>query len=753
MKLLTKKILNKLSIFLLIYLFTGITFLKAEIYEVISVTGNKRLSVETILMFSGLETGKDLNNNDLNIAIKKLYKTDYFKNIEIEIIDNKLEIKILENPIIQTIDINGIKNKRIIRQLKEITKKSEKYPFLINNVQDQKNLLLNITRSNGFYFSEVDVKIIKNINNSVDLMYNFNLGERAIIKNINFQGNKIFKDSKLRNIIRSEEGKFWKFITSDKYLNEQKVKIDEKLLVNYYKNKGYFNVNVKSSHAKNINNKFFELTFNIDSGKKYYFSDINLNLDDNFDKENFKEIYALTQNLKGKKYSQKKLEEIINDVNRISLQEEFVFVDVKYDLTIVDNNSIKIDLSFQDLEKFFVEQINIIGNFITEEKVIRNSLIVDEGDPFNEFLFNKSISNIKSRGFFRNVESNIINSPNDPQKKIIDITVEESPSGEIFAGAGTGTSGATISAGIKENNYLGKGIKLATNFNISEDQLKGSFSVVNPNFRNSDRSLNTVIESTSSDNLSTSGFKTSRTGFAIGTGFEQYSDLFINLDISAYYEKLETSSTASNYKKKQEGDYLENLLTYKLTLNKLDQNFQPTDGFRVGFEQVLPIYSDDLSIENTLNYSKYISITDNLIFSTKFFAKAVNSIDDDVRVSRRVYVPSNKLRGFESGKFGPKDGNEYVGGNYASAVNFNTTLPNIFAANDDIDLSLFLDAATIREVDYDSSLESSSVRSSTGISVNWFTILGPLSFSYAIPLTSEPSDTTESFRFRIGTSF
>ena len=246
MKLLTKKILNKLSIFLLIYLFTGITFLKAEIYDVISVTGNKRLSVETILMFSGLETGKDLNNNDLNIAIKKLYKTDYFKNIEIKIIDNKLEIKILENPIIQTIDINGIKNKRIIRQLKEITKKSEKYPFLINNVQDQKNLLLNITRSNGFYFSDIDVKIIKNINNSVDLIYNFNLGERAIIKNINFQGNKIFKDSKLRNIIRSEEGKFWKFITSDKYLNERKVKIDENLLVNYYKNKGYFNVNVKS---------------------------------------------------------------------------------------------------------------------------------------------------------------------------------------------------------------------------------------------------------------------------------------------------------------------------------------------------------------------------------------------------------------------------------------------------------------------------------------------------------------------------
>ena len=124
-----------------------------------------------------------------------------------------------------------------------------------------------------------------------------------------------------------------------------------------------------------------------------------------------------------------------------------------------------------------------------------------------------------------------------------------------------------MAAGIKENNYLGKGIKLSTNFTISEDEVKGKFSVVNPNFRNTDRSLNTTVESTNADFLSTGGFKTSRTGFSLGTGFEQYNNLFVNLDISAYYEKLETSSTASAYKKKQEGDYIENLLSYNVVLN------------------------------------------------------------------------------------------------------------------------------------------------------------------------------------------
>ncbi len=745
--------MKKYFYILIFSFFLNIVNVNAQTFNEIEVKGNKRLSVETILMFSGLRTNVDYEADDLNFAIKSLYETNYFKNIEINIFENKLELQIEENPIIQSTTINGIKNKSLLKQLTNITKKSEKYPFLKSKVKDEKNILLNLVRSAGFYFSDIEAKVVDNKNNSVNLIYNFNLGDRAVIKNINFQGKKIFKDTKLRNVIKSEEGKFWKFLTQNKYLDERKIQLDENLLTEFYKNKGYFNVKVKSSYAKNIENKFFELNYNIDAGIKYYFKEININLNDTFDKTNFKNVIVTKNKLIGEKYSKKELEKMLDEINQVSLEKEFVFVDVNYDLTVFNKDQIKIDINFKDLDKIYVEEINILGNFITEEKVIRNSLIVDEGDPYNEYLFQKSISNIKSRGIFKSVKPNVRISKKDNQMRIIDINVEERPTGEIFAGAGAGTTGSTLTAGIKENNYLGKGIGLSTFLSLSEDQIKGKFSVVNPNYKNTDRSLNTVIESTSSDFLSTGGFKTSRTGFGIGTGFEQYSDLYVNLDISAYYEKLETASTASAHKKRQEGDYLENLLSYNISLNKLDQNFQPTDGYKIGFKQVLPIYSDDLSIANTLNFSKYTSISDNLILSGNFLFMAVNSIDDDVRVSRRIYIPSSKLRGFESGKFGPKDGDEYVGGNYGSAINLNTTLPSFFSGNEDLDLSLFLDAATIREVDYDSSLESSEIRSATGIAVNWYTIVGPLSFSYAIPLSSEPSDKTEKFRFRIGTSF
>ena len=306
-------------------------------------------------------------------------------------------------------------------------------------------------------------------------------------------------------------------------------------------------------------------------------------------------------------------------------------------------------------------------------------------------------------------------------------------------------------AGIKENNY-GIGVQLDTNLTITDDTVKGRFSALNPNYNNTDKSIKTEIESSTNDFMTSSGYKTSRTGLTIGTEFEQKKDLFVNLEISNFYEDLETSNSATNIIKKQEGNYFENLLKYRITLNKLNQNFQPTDGFVTHFSQTLPIYSDDISIENSLTGSKYYSVNDNLILSAKLYLKAINSLDDNVRVSKRVYVPGRLLRGFESGKIGPKDGTQYIGGNYAGALNLNSTVPNIFFENENIDLNFFVDFANVWSVDYDSSLDSNKIRSATGLAVNWFSPIGPLTFSYAYQLQRK-NRYFGKFRFQIGTSF
>ena len=297
------------------------------------------------------------------------------------------------------------------------------------------------------------------------------------------------------------------------------------------------------------------------------------------------------------------------------------------------------------------------------------------------------------------------------------------------------------------------GIKLDTNVTLTDDSIKGKLSVINPNYKNSDKLIKTVIESSTDDFFTLSGYKTSRTGVSIGTEFEQMNDLFINLEMSNYYEDLETSSSANNIVKKQEGNYFENLITYTLKYNKLDQNFQPSDGFINSFSQTLPIISDDRSFENKFTSAIYHSLGENVILSAQFYLNTINSLDDDVRVSKRVYVPSRRLRGFESGKVGPKEGTQYIGGNYATALNLNSTIPNIFFENENLDFNIFFDIANVWEVDYNSALDSNKIRSSTGLAVNWFSVIGPLSFSYAIPLTDAETDITENFRFQIGTSF
>ena len=745
--------LRYICLLILFIIFLPVNYSHAEKIREFKIVGNERLANETIVLFSELNIGDDIDQNIINLSFKKLFETNYFKNLKINFENGIIFIEVIENPIIQSIQINGVKKKSLLDELEKITKKTEKYPFIESNILEQKNLLTNIVRSDGFYFAKIETKYTETNNNSIDITYNINLGERAKIKKIDFIGNKVFKNNKLRNIIISEEAKPWKFITKNKYIDENRVQLDINLLRNYFKNRGYYDVKIKSSFAKAINENDFNLIFSIDSGIKYFFNDINLVVSNDYKVDNFQDLNDVFVDLKSTPYSLNSIKKIIKEIDKIALQKEFVFINAKYNEKIVDKDKINIEIFFDEIEKSYIDRVNILGNFITEEKVIRNALIVDEGDAYNEILFNKSINELKAKNIFKSVKSQINTSEKNKKNKIIDIVIEEKATGEIFAGAGTGTSGSSITAGIKEKNYLGKGIALDTNLTLTDDEVKGRFSVTNPNFRNSDRSLTTTIESTSTDFMTSSGYKTSRTGLGFGTGFEQYEDLFINFDISLYYEKLDTSSLASEIKKRQEGDYFENLFSYSITTNKLDQNFQPTDGYRTSFTQTLPLISDDKAVENSFNASKYYSVNDNLILSAKLYLKAINSLDDDVRVSKRVYIPSSRLRGFESKSIGPKDGTQYIGGNYGSALNLNTTLPNLLNDFENIDFSLFLDAANLWHVDYDSSLDSNKIRSATGIAVNWFTPIGPLSFSYAVPISDASTDKTESFRFQIGTSF
>ena len=725
----------------------------AKNYERIIINGNERISSETILVFSEISEDQSLNENSINNILKKLYKSGYFKDVSVKIENNNLIIDVLENPVIQTVYINGIKRKKTEESLYEILSLKNRSSYNSINVKKDENAILSYLKEQGFYFSKITSSYQDLGDNKIDLYYEIDLGDKAKISKISFVGDKIFKDSTLRSVILSEEYRFWKFISGKKYLNENLINYDKRLLNNFYKNKGFYNVVIESSFASYLGNDEFEILYNISSGKKYYFNEFNLNLPIDYEADNFNELNNIFRDLKGEKYSLNSIDKILKEIDKIVLNEQFEFLKSSVQEEIKDN-LINLTFDIGESEKFYVEKINILGNNITREEVIRNNLLVDEGDAFNELLQAKTINNLKALNFFSKVDSEIIDAT-DLNRKIINITVEEKPTGEIMAGAGVGTSGGTVAFGVSENNYLGRGIEFSSDVSVSAESLKGLIAINNPNYKGSNRSLNVSLESTVTDRLKNFGYESNKTGFSVGSGFEFYENLYWNTGFSSYIEKLETDSTASASITKQEGSYFDTFFNQTLSYDKRNQKFKTSDGYISRFTQNIPLISESYTLTNAYDYKIYNQWLDENVFSFGFFAKTTNSLKGkDVKLSDRLFLPSGKLRGFESGKVGPKDGADYIGGNYAASINLATTLPQIMPNFQNTNFSIFFDAANIWGIDYNSSLsDNSKIRSSVGIAVDFFTPIGPLNFSLSEPITKGSNDITESFRFNIGTTF
>ena len=746
-----KGFLKLVSIVLALTFFTLSQSL-SEIVNKIVVTGNERISEKTIKLFSEVSLNDNLNVNNLNDILKNLYKTNFFKDVSIKFNENILLIDVEENPIIENIKYEGIKTNKVLKALKEDALIKDRSSYSENLIIKEKNRLNIILKNLGYYNSELEILVEVKENNLVNLIFDIKLGDKAKIKKITFIGNKIFKDRKLRRIIASSEYKFWKFISGRKFLNENLVNFDKRLLENFYKNRGYYNVKVNSSFAKMLNDNEFELIFNIDAKSKILFGDLSLTLPTDFDEENFNNIKNLFNKITGEPYSINSIDNILDEIDQITNQEQYKFINATVTEDLKDN-LINLEFKIKESEKYYVKKINIFGNNVTSENVIRNQFEVDEGDPFNEILLNKSINNIKSLNIFKSVKKEIIDDKNS-KTKIINISIEEKPTGEIMASAGFGTDGGSIGFGIKENNFLGKGVALDQNFLISSDSFKGKLSVTNPNYKNTDRSVYTSIEAVETDNYKTFGYKTNKTGISLGTSFEYYDDFYLGVGNSNFYEKIETNSSASARQQAQEGNYWDSFIKLDFNYDKRNQKFQTSSGFKSFYSIDLPIISDTNTLKNYYNHSYYFDLFEKNISNVSFYFETANSLNNkDIKLSERITIPSRRLRGFEVGRVGPKDGDDFIGGNYAYSLNFSSTIPQLFEESQNVDFMFFTDIADIWGVDYDAALDDNKIRSSIGLALDWFSPIGPLNFSLAQPISKAKGDKTESFRFNLGTTF
>jgi outer membrane protein insertion porin family len=608
----------------------------------------------------------------------------------------------------------------------------------------------------GFYQASINPEVIKVDNNQINLIINIDKKEISKIKNIYFIGNKYFSNSQLLDVITSSEDGWWKFFSTSA-LSEQRIEYDKQLLKEFYRTKSFYDAQIESAFASVDKKNNFTLTYSINSGKKYKFGDYDLKVSGlalkDADINEVKNIFNSL--LKNEFYSPL----IVNKFNKqiTNYLENKRFSNFEINIQEAKNAEDKINIIVQlnDGQKALISKINIQGNTITEEKVIRDNLFISEGDQLNSSKVKKSVDNIKSKQIFSKVDYKIEDS-DKKNFKDLNLFVKEQPTGNISAGVGYGTNGGLFEASINERNFLGQGINLNFTGRLSSAVIRGELSYVDPNYNNSNKELAASLFS-ELDDYQNSGYQNKRVGTKFATKYQIYEDVFFRPNLGVQFDKLEVTGNASSLLRSRQGDFITTSFGYNFLHDQRDSRFNPTSGSLIYFDQnIATFFSDIPTVQTGVGATFYKELfSDKYIGSVKGRLANVTAFNDkDVKLSDRIFASSSDLRGFEQRGVGPVDSGDHIGGNNLAILSLKSTFPNPIPENLRATTFLFLDMGNVWGADYSSLIaDSSKLRTTTGVAVDLMSPIGPLSFTYSFPLSKASTDKEQNFLFNIGSSF
>ena len=739
------------SIIIFFIILTNISF--AEIKK-INIVGNARVSFATIESLVDKKTS-NIDSIYINNLTKKIYDTDFFADVKISFNQDVLSITVVENPIVNFFYINGIKDSDLDQANKIVTLK-ENSIFSSSKLKKDIEAVREFLNASGYYQATIIPDVIKIDNNQINLIINIDKKEISKIKNIYFIGNKYFNNSQLMEVITSSEDSWWKFFSTSA-LSEQRIEYDKQLLKDFYKSKSFYDVQIESAFASVDKNNNFTVTFSINSGNKFKFGDYDLKFSGLMIKDaDVNEVKNISDKLlKNEFYSPLIIKKLNKQVTDLLEAKRYGNFEINVQDAKAADNKINVIVQLNEGQKSLVNKINIRGNTITEEKAIRDNLVISEGDQLNSSKVKKSIDNVKSKQLFSKVDYKIEDS-DKKNFKDLNLFVKEQPTGSISAGVGYGTNGGLFEASVNERNFLGQGINLNFTGRLSSDVIRGELSYVDPNYINSNKELAASLFS-ELDDYTNSGYQNKRAGTKFATKYEIYEDIFFRPNLGVQFDKLEVTGNTSSLLKSRQGDFLTTSIGYNFLYDQRDSRFNPTAGSIIYFDQnIATFFSDIPTVQTGVGGTFYRELfNDKFIGSAKARLANVTAFDDkDVKLSDRIYTSSSDLRGFEQRGVGPVDSGDHIGGNNLATLSLKSTFPNPIPENLRATTFLFFDMGNVWGADYSSLIsDSSKLRTSTGIAVDLVSPIGPLSFTYSIPLSKASTDKEQNFLFNLGSSF
>ena len=721
----------------------------------IAVSGNRRVAVGTVLSYLPVRVGDRVTRSSLSIALERLYETELFADIEIDIDGAVLRIDVVENPIINRVNIEG-NDALDDEKLLDIIDIQPRRVYTRRLAVEASQKLLEVYQAAGRYAAVIDPQIIELDENRVDLAFVVREGPLIKISSITFNGNERFSDRVLRRAISSRVSNWWAlFSTSDKY-DEARLDYDVRLLRQFYLARGYADIDVSRVQGGLLPDRTgFAVSFILNEGTRYRVNDIAIDSQiENVDLEVLRQLFNFGDE---GWYDVRALEQGLLDVTNELGSLGYAFVNIEPEvITDPANGTLDINVSIGKAQKNFIERIEIVNNVRTLDSVIRREFELVEGDAFNQLKLERSIRNVRNLGFFSDVSvRNLVGS--SEEQTVTELTVEEQSTGEFSVGLGYSSLDQTSFAlGLDERNFLGTGRGINFSLDVSASRSNIRIGLSEPYLFG--RNLNGRA-SVFNEKLKEDTFSINRRGFDFGIGFAAADDYFhrVGYEISQS-ETNEKSTKALSTTGENGKNILKSAASYTVGRSTLDNRFDPSDGSLFELEQEVAGFGGDAKYYRAILSGAYYK---PVMFNTFFLgAKGrvgqVTGLGEKVTQSQRFFLGGRQVRGFDGSGIGPRDkgSDAAVGGNKV----FNGTVEVVSRAGISQDLSMrwtvFSDFGSVWETDYPSGVtgaNDTSIRNSLGVGLLWDTYIGPMSFYWAKPTAKKSYDKIRTFQFTIGT--
>jgi len=742
----------------------------------IIIRGAERIEDSTILSYLPIAVGDRVDSARIDDALKTLFKTDLFADVQIQLQGTDLIVRVSENPIINQVVFEGN------HELKEDKLRDEvqvrpRGVFTRSRAQADVQRIVELYRRSGRVSATVTPQIVELPQKRVDLIFVINEGPKSGILNINVIGNKQFSDSDLRNVIVTKESKWYRFFANSDNYDPDRVDYDREQLRKFYRNRGFYDFHVLSAVAElDPSKNGFALTYTIDEGGRYKFGKLTVETD--LKRLNAATLQKTLPLREGQTYQDDLIDKATDALTFAAGSAGFAFVDVRPRYT-ANPQTHTVDVNFQIVEgpRVYVERIDIVGNNRTIDPVIRRELLLSEGDAYNRVLVDRSKVKVKALGFFKDVD--IEQLPGSaPDKTVLRVKVTEQPTGELSFSLGYSSVEQLIAdIGVSERNFRGRGQQLTLKVSAGYLEQGITFGFTEPRFLGRNLAAGFNLYSSRYNFSEYASYQSASTGASLTLGFPltDYSRLLltyslhsdnINVDSSLCVPGFETVSAVLC---EERGSTLTSQIGFSYRWDQRDDPVKPTRGFYADFNQTFAGFGGNVDFAKTeIDAAVYHAFSPSYILMVKGEVGDIEPWNKDyVRINDRFFRGGDTFRGFQLAGIGARDTvyGDALGGNFYAEGTVEMTVPNYLPEQYGINTSIFTQVGTLGSLDKAAKIDPTTglldtnindalaLRASAGVSVFWKSPMGPLRFDLSDVIAKAAYDKTQNFYFSTAARF